>query len=122
MGQAPQSNSWAGTSSCGRCPSGRTLPTSSAVSASWVAHRPGVASVILGATRPEQLEENLAALSFDLPAELRARLDAASAPAPAFPYIFFGSEVQGSIHAGAKVGTKPPGYDPTVQDAGAGVA
>jgi aryl-alcohol dehydrogenase-like predicted oxidoreductase len=90
------------------------------VAINWVANRPGVASVILGATRPEQLEENLGALSFDLPAELQARLDAASAPTPAFPYIFFGSEVQGSIHAGAKVGTKPPGYFPTIEDAGAG--
>jgi aryl-alcohol dehydrogenase-like predicted oxidoreductase len=92
------------------------------VALNWVAHRPGVASVIVGATRPEQLAENLAALTFDLPAELRSRLDAVSAPAPAFPYIFFGSEVQGSIHAGAKVGTKPPGYDPGVQDAGAGAS
>ena len=92
------------------------------VAINWVSNRPGVASVIVGATRPEQLEENLAALSFDLPAELSDRLDAASAPAPAFPYIFFGSEVQGSIHAGARVGTKPPGYFPSVEDAGAGVS
>ena len=92
------------------------------VAINWVANRPGVASVIVGATRVEQLEENLAALSFDLPPELRDRLNAASAPAPAFPYIFFGTEVQGSIHAGAQVGTKPPGYFPTVDDAGKGVS
>jgi aryl-alcohol dehydrogenase-like predicted oxidoreductase len=91
------------------------------VAINWVANRQGVASAIVGATRPEQLEENLAALSFDLAPELRNRLDAVSAPAPAFPYIFFGAEVQGSIHAGARVGTKPLGYFPTVQDAGAGV-
>jgi aryl-alcohol dehydrogenase-like predicted oxidoreductase len=91
------------------------------VALNWVANRPGVASVILGATRPEQLEENLAALTFDLGAGLRARLDAASAPVPAFPYVFFRKEVQGSIHAGARVGTRPPGYDAPVEDAGAGV-
>ena len=90
------------------------------VALNWVATRPGVASVIIGATGVGQLKENLAALSFDLPAELRARLDAASAPTATFPYIFFGDEVQGSIHAGAIVGTKPPGYLPTVRIAGRG--
>jgi aryl-alcohol dehydrogenase-like predicted oxidoreductase len=92
------------------------------VAINWVAHRPGVASVIVGATRIEQLQENLAALSFDIPAELSDRLDAASAPPPAFPYIFFGKEVQESIHAGVRVGTKPPGYYPTIDDAGAGTS
>jgi hypothetical protein len=92
------------------------------VALNWVAGRPGVASVIVGATQTQQLQENIAALSFELPAELRARLDAASAPAATFPYIFFGSEVQGSLHAGATVGTKPPGYFPTVRIAGRGVS
>jgi hypothetical protein len=64
----------------------------------------------------------MAALSFELPAELRARLDAVSAPTATFPYIFFGSEVQGSLHAGAVVGTKPPGYFPSVRIAGRGVS
>jgi aryl-alcohol dehydrogenase-like predicted oxidoreductase len=91
------------------------------VALNWVANRPGVASVIVGATGPEQLEENLAAMSFDLPAELRERLDAASAPMRAFPYIFFGPDVQGSIHAGVKVGTKPAGYIAPIDDAGLGV-
>jgi aryl-alcohol dehydrogenase-like predicted oxidoreductase len=91
------------------------------VALSWVAGRPGVASVILGATGAEQLNENISALSFSLPPELRARLDAASAPVQSFPYIFFGSEVQGSLHAGAVVGSKPEGYFPTVRIAGRGV-
>jgi aryl-alcohol dehydrogenase-like predicted oxidoreductase len=92
------------------------------VALNWVATRPGVASVIVGATSTEQLQENIAALSFDLPPELRARLDAVSAPAATFPYIFFGPEVQGSLHAGAVVGTKPPGYFPSVRIAGRGVS
>ena len=92
------------------------------VALNWVANRPGVASVIVGATTLDQLKENIGALSFDLPPELRARLDAASAPAAAFPYIFFGSEVQGSLHAGAVVGTKPPGYFPSVRIAGRGMS
>ena len=91
------------------------------VALAWVAGRPGVASVILGATGVEQLKENIAALAFSLPGELSARLDAASAPRQSFPYIFFGSEVQGSLHAGAIVGTKPQGYFPRVRIAGRGV-
>jgi len=91
------------------------------VAINWVANRPGVASVILGATGLDQLQQNMAALSFDIPAELKQRLDLASAPQRTFPYIFFGKEVQGSIHAGAVVGTKPQGYYPTVSDAGKGV-
>jgi aryl-alcohol dehydrogenase-like predicted oxidoreductase len=92
------------------------------VAINWVANRPGVASVIVGATRLEQLQENISALSFDIPAELYWRLEAASAPVRTFPYIFFGSEVQGSIHAGATVGTKPYGYFPYVRIAGKGAA
>jgi len=90
------------------------------VAINWVANRPGVASVIVGATKLEQLQQNIAALSFELPAELSKRLDKASAPERTFPYIFFGPEVQGSIHAGVTVGTKPQGYCPTVRDAKAG--
>ncbi len=92
------------------------------VALNWVANRPGVASVIVGATKVEQLNDNIAALSFDLPAELGQRLDAVSAPVQTFPYIFFGREVQGSLHAGAIVGTKPPGYFPTVRIAGRGAS
>lgn len=36
----------------------------------WVAAQPGVSSVILGANRPEQLEENLAALAIQITPEL----------------------------------------------------
>ncbi|WP_445681822.1 aldo/keto reductase [Radicibacter daui] len=94
------------------------------VALNWIAGRPGVASTIIGATRPEQLKDNLAALDFTLPAELRARLDAVSAPAVPFPYSFFGSELQPMIHGGVAVSDKPAGYYPKVSipaGAGAGV-
>ncbi|MCE1203260.1 MAG: aldo/keto reductase [Holophagaceae bacterium] len=58
------------------------------VALAWVLARPGVASPILGARTLAQLEGNLASLALDLPAELVARLDAASAPAPIFPHGF----------------------------------
>jgi voltage-dependent potassium channel beta subunit len=41
----------------------------------WCLRRPGVSSVIVGATRREQLEENAKASGLRLPAELLARID-----------------------------------------------
>jgi len=90
------------------------------VALNWVANRPGVASVILGATRVSQLEANMAALSFDIPPELSARLDAASAPDPVFPYTFFENGQQKGITGGVTVGAKPRGYFPAVEVIGHG--
>jgi aryl-alcohol dehydrogenase-like predicted oxidoreductase len=84
------------------------------VALNWAATQPGIASVIIGATKPEQLEANLAALSFDLPAELRVRLDEASAPHTPFPYYMFANGHQTRIHGGVAVGDKPAGYAPGV--------
>lgn len=47
----------------------------------WTLAQPGVSSVITGATAPEQLAENLAALSVTLSDELRVGLDAIFGPA-----------------------------------------
>jgi aryl-alcohol dehydrogenase-like predicted oxidoreductase len=90
------------------------------VALNWVANRPGVASVIIGASKFEQLHDNLQALDFTLPAELVARLDQASTPQRPYPYTFFGPEMQGLIHGGTNVGNKPAGYVPLVQVSGAG--
>lgn len=60
------------------------------VALNWVTRRSGVSSTILGATRVEQLEENLRALEFELPDEHRARLDRVSAIELGFPYAWFG--------------------------------
>ena len=90
------------------------------VAINWVANRPGVASVLVGATRPEQLNDNLGALDFDLPAALVRRLEDASAPASSFPYVFFGDEVQSIIAGGTRVGGKPPAYSRSVETSGTG--
>jgi aryl-alcohol dehydrogenase-like predicted oxidoreductase len=82
------------------------------VAINGVAHRPGVASILLGATKLAQLEDNLAALDFELPAELRNRLDTVSAPVTRFPYTFFTPGMQSMLTGGAVVGDKPPGYAP----------
>jgi aryl-alcohol dehydrogenase-like predicted oxidoreductase len=63
------------------------------VALNWVATQPGVTSPIVGATKLVQLEENLAALDFEIPGELRARLDEASRPAPVHPYMFFAPQM-----------------------------
>ncbi|MEV0185944.1 aldo/keto reductase [Streptomyces sp. NPDC050625] len=53
------------------------------VALAWALARPGITSVIVGAKRPDQLTENLAAVDLELTEEDLAALDAASAlPAP----------------------------------------
>jgi aryl-alcohol dehydrogenase-like predicted oxidoreductase len=85
------------------------------VAIQWAAHRPGIASVILGARTLEQFEDNLAALDKPLPDAALQALDAASAPLPPFPYNFFEPGHQAGIHGGVNVGTKPDGYAPPVR-------
>jgi hypothetical protein len=59
------------------------------VALNWVATQPGVTSTLIGATKLGQLNENLAALDFAIPQDLRARLDEASRLPRAHPYMFF---------------------------------
>lgn len=68
----------------------------------WVVTQPGVTSTILGASKLRQLEDNLRAIEFSIPAELRQQLDEISAPASIHPYMFFEPFLQNMIH-GAKV-------------------
>ncbi|GAA2555340.1 aldo/keto reductase [Winogradskya consettensis] len=81
------------------------------VAINWVATRPGVASVVLGASSAAQVRSNLAALDFDLPPDARRRLDEVSATPPALPYAMFTPEYQSWIVSpGLGVGDKPVGY------------
>ena len=45
------------------------------VALAWAVSQPGVSSVILGVTSPDQLHENLAASKLEIPAEVRTELD-----------------------------------------------
>jgi aryl-alcohol dehydrogenase-like predicted oxidoreductase len=56
------------------------------VALNWVATQPALGAAIVGATKPDQLDDNLAALDFEIPRELRAKLDAVSTPAMPYPY------------------------------------
>lgn len=80
------------------------------VALAWVLGRAGVASVIVGATKLAQLEDNLGAADFELPAHAAQRLDAASARTPQFPYSFFTSAMQSMQTGGVPVGDKPSSY------------
>ncbi|MEM9555045.1 MAG: aldo/keto reductase [Acidobacteriota bacterium] len=93
------------------------------VAVNWVANRPGVSTVLVGATKLHQLEDNLGALDFEIPADLRRRLDAVSARPKHFPYTFFGPEIQGMIHGGVTVGPHHGAFHPdrTISGAGSGV-
>jgi len=73
------------------------------VALNWVATQPGVTSTILGASKLAQLEDNLAAIEFSIPADLRKQLDEVSALASIHPYMFFEPFIQGMIHGGVKV-------------------
>jgi aryl-alcohol dehydrogenase-like predicted oxidoreductase len=73
------------------------------VALNWVVTQSGVTSTILGASKLTQLEDNLAAIEFSIPAELRQRLDEVSAPALVHPYVFYESFIQGMINGGTSV-------------------
>jgi len=81
------------------------------VALSWVAGRPGVTSAIIGATKLEQLETNLAALNVEIPVSMYRQLDEISAPPLVHPYHFFMSEkMREMISGGTIVLAETTGY------------
>lgn len=88
------------------------------VAVNWTATQPGIASVILGATKLEQLKDNLGALDFQIPAKFREQLNRVSVVPTTFPYSFFGPDIQGGLTGGATVGDKPADYYPELELSG----
>jgi aryl-alcohol dehydrogenase-like predicted oxidoreductase len=86
------------------------------VALSWITKRPGVVSTIIGATKPEQLRENLEALALDIPASLAAKLEELSRPPLVFPYRFFepGPVLTRMLNGGLPVQAEPAWYRPRV--------
>lgn len=73
------------------------------VALAWALSRPGVTSTLIGASKLEQLHDNLAALHLTLtPAQLQT-LTAASAPDPANPDGFFSLGLRKMVFGGAGV-------------------
>ncbi len=58
------------------------------VALNWVVTQPGIAAAIIGASKLAQLDDNLGALAFAIPDELRTRLETASAIKSTYPYSF----------------------------------
>jgi aryl-alcohol dehydrogenase-like predicted oxidoreductase len=94
---------------------GKLGVTMAQVAINWAATQPGIASAIVGASSPEQLQASMKALDFELPDELRTALDEASAVPPESVYRMFTPEYQGwLVNPDAKVADKPGGYRPPV--------
>ena len=74
--------------------------TPAQIALNWVATQPGMTSTILGATKLAQLEDNIGAIEFPIPEELRKKLDHASAIETGAPYTFFGPMLQSRIAGG----------------------
>jgi aryl-alcohol dehydrogenase-like predicted oxidoreductase len=73
------------------------------VALNWVARRAGVVSTLISVTRPEQLEDNLRALDFEIPTEVADRLDEVSRPELIYPYYFSGPTIDHVINAGTTI-------------------
>lgn len=77
------------------------------VALNWITKRPGVSSTIIGASKLEQLEDNLTSLEFELPAALWARLEEATRPPVDHPYTFFRGATQERIKGGTTIHREP---------------
>ena len=62
---------------------GKSVPQ---IALNWLLQRPSVASILIGARNEQQLRQNLGAIGWTLTHEQVARLDAASAVTPPYPY------------------------------------
>jgi aryl-alcohol dehydrogenase-like predicted oxidoreductase len=62
---------------------GKTVPQ---IALNWLLQRPSVSTIIIGARNEEQLRQNLGAVGWNLSGEQVAKLDAASAKTPTYPY------------------------------------
>jgi len=69
-----------------------------------------VVSTIIGATRLDQLDDNLRALEFEIPADLSQKIEEASRPETLYPYLFFGPVLQARVHGGMPTHREPPWY------------
>jgi len=63
-----------------------TNKTVAQIALNWLLDRPTVSSIIIGARNEEQLRQNLGAIDWRLTPEQIAKLDAASAVTPVYPY------------------------------------
>ncbi|RZJ42156.1 MAG: aldo/keto reductase [Brevundimonas sp.] len=79
------------------------------VALAWLAGRPSVSSILIGASRPEQIATNVAALNVVLTSDQIERLQAASAPIATYPTTLFTPLVKRFAFGGAEVEAWRPG-------------
>jgi aryl-alcohol dehydrogenase-like predicted oxidoreductase len=72
--------------------------TPAQVALAWLLAKPVVHSVIIGASKPAQLEDNLGAADLVLSAEEVTRIDELGAPAPLYPQWFTRVVADGKRH------------------------
>ncbi len=77
--------------------------TPAEVSLAWLAQKPGVASVLIGASRVEQLKDNVAALELKFSREQWQRLESASTRTPVNPSALFTPEINRFVFGGCQV-------------------
>ncbi|GAA2707576.1 aldo/keto reductase [Actinoplanes palleronii] len=90
------------------------------VALNWAATQPGITSLVIGASSADQLDTNLAALDFVIPADARARLDEASTPQVPGLYSMFTPQYQSwVVSPGLAVSDRPASFSaPVVNRAG----
>lgn len=86
--------------------------TPAQVALNWITRRPGVTASILGASQVAQLEENLAALDFEIPPAQAAKLEAASRPESPYPYYTFKEDIQSMVTGGLPIRREPRWFRP----------
>jgi aryl-alcohol dehydrogenase-like predicted oxidoreductase len=82
---------------------GELNKTPAQVALNWAVTQAGITSTIIGASSLAQLNDNLGSLDLSIPAEIRQRLEAASAVPLVHPYVFFKGMIQNMIHGGVAV-------------------
>ena len=75
----------------------------SQIALSWALAQPGITSLILGATKPDQLLSNLAALETTISPTHLQQLEKSSSFEPGDFYDLFRAPINRSIFGGAKV-------------------
>ena len=73
------------------------------VALAWALKRPGITSLLIGASRAEQVADNVASLDILLSPEQAETLDRASAQATAYPYAIFSPFVNRMVFGGSNV-------------------
>ncbi|GGJ62979.1 aldo/keto reductase [Streptomyces brasiliensis] len=120
-GRPVTDHDWAVVEALGTVSDGLGRPMAQ-VALNWALTRPGISSLVIGASSVSQLDGNLAALDFEIPADARAQLEQASAPATASVYGMFTPEYQSwVVSPGLGIGDKPASFQQPVWNAG-GVA